>query len=282
MTSPTLIDEIVAEVRFHNSSATPQEVSEGVASILSKEILPEVLKNLTLPRFPSYRSVATAERSRKKRKTRLDRSKGLGDSRRVIQQIEYVRTRMGWDGSDDLKPTVYITDSPSLHYVPKTYSPLAREGPRKEALRKESDVEKEPQPTEKESDNGTSQKIPKPIEKNPIVLSETAQRKIVSEPIFEEVFKNIEIQLRNAIVNRKLETEIDVTCKTDVEISSWNKCVLTVHPSSDLDFKARMNIATVFDLIVRKTINDLKNSADGNAIEYLKNLNRNLFVHVDL
>ena len=178
-------------------------------------------------------------------------------------------------------PKAYTTDSAGLYYLPKAELPLIQEELDKQ-MGKDSDLKRSPHPTKKETVDGTFQKIPKPTEENLITLSETTQRKIVSEPIFEAFFKNVEVQLRSIIASRKLETEIDVTYKTDEEIPSWNKCVLKVHPPPNLNFNARMNISTIFDITIRKTINDLKKNADSNTLEYLKNLNRNLFVHIDL
>lgn len=71
-------------------------------------------------------------------------------------------------------------------------------------------------------------------------------------------------------------------CKSDVEIPSWKKCVLTIHPPSELTFDERMNISTIFDVAIRKTINEMKKEADVTTTDYLKNLNRSMFVHIDL
>ena len=282
MQSLTLFGEIISEVRLHNPNATPQEISEGLTAILGKEILPQILKNLSLPEFPSQRSLATERRgSRRKQKTAIATSPDLDSRRRAMQGIEIVRIKLGWDGGDDLLPKVYTANSASLYYSPKAELPLVQEG-LGEQLEKDSNRKIDPQSTKKEIGDGTLQTTPKLIEKNLITLSETAQRKIVSDPIFEAFFKNVEVQLRSIIDSRKLETEIDVICKTDEEIPSWNKCVLEVHPPPDIDFNARMNISTIFDITIRKTINDLKKNADDTTLEYLKNLNRNLFVHIDL
>src|SRR4030042_5967489 len=48
MQSLTMLEEIISEVRLHNPNATPQEISEGITAVLGKEILPEILKNLSL------------------------------------------------------------------------------------------------------------------------------------------------------------------------------------------------------------------------------------------
>jgi len=282
MQSLTLLEEIISEFRFHNPNATPQEISEGITAILGKEILPELLKNLSLPEFPSYRSLIISEGSgaRGKRKMVIGKAPNLDNRRRAIQGIENVRIKLGWDGGDDLLPKAFTADSASL-YLPKSELPLIQEE-LDEQIREDSDFRKSPDPVQKEAVNGPFQKIPKPIEKNIITFSETTQRKIVSDSLFEVFFKNVEVQLRSIIDTRDLKTEIDVICKTDEEIPSWNKCILKVHPPSNLDFKARMNISTIFDITIRKTINELKKNADGNTLEYLKNLNRNLFVHIDL
>lgn len=284
MASLTLLDEIIAEVRLHNPSATPQEISDSIAAIIGNEILPEVLKNLTLPKFPSYRSIATAEARSTKGKIRTGTEKpiNLADRRRIIQQVEHVRTQMSWDGINNVKPRIYVKDSPSLFYTPKTDMLPSIEAMRKEELEKKPDFEKETEPRKKETINGTFQKMTKQPERNIIVLSDTTQEKVVSEPIFEAVFKNIEVQLRNLIASRNLKTEIDVICKSDVEIPSWKKCVLTIHPPSELTFDERMNISTIFDVTIRKTINEMRKDADDTTTDYLKNLNRTMFVHIDL
>jgi hypothetical protein len=280
----TMLDEIIAEVRLHNPSATPEEISEGIAAIIGNEILPEVLKNLSLPKFPSYRSVATAEARSAGAKIRMGTEKPikLTDRRRIIQQVENVRTQMSWDGVNDAKPKIYVKDSPNLFYAPKTDLLPSLEAMRKGELKRKSDSEKEREPRKKGTVNGTFQKMIEQQERNIIVLSETAQEKVVSEPIFEAVFRNVEVQLRNLIADRNLKTEIDVSCKSDVEIPSWKECVLTIHPPSDLTFDQRMNISTIFDVTIRKTIAEMGKDADGTTTDYLKNLNRSMFVHIDL
>ena len=152
----------------------------------------------------------------------------------------------------------------------------------RESLQIKPSAQEDPEEAKEEIVNSTNQKIPQEPDNNIIKFSEKTQRKIVNEPIFESVFKDVEIKLRNIISTRKLSTDIDVECKFDEEISTWNKCVLTIHPPSDLNFEQRMNISTIFDVTIRKVINEMKKNADPRTSEYLKDLNRNLFVHVDL
>jgi hypothetical protein len=284
MHSSTLLEEIISEVKLHNPNATPEEISEGIAAVLDKEILPEILRNVSLPEFPSYRSIAIAEGRgvRGKRKKAIMKSPELVGRRRAIQHVEDIRIELGWDGGDDLMPKAYIADSASLYYLPKADLPLVQEELDRQ-LGKDSNLKRDPQPTEKETVNGPFQKFPKqPEMRDLIVLSETAQRKIVSEPIFEKLFKNIELQLRTLIATRELRTEIDVACKSDIEISSWKKCVFEVHPPPELNFDERMKISTIFDIAIRKEIKELTKNADPSTIEYLQSLNRSLFIHIDL
>lgn len=277
MKSLTLVDEMVAQIRLHNPAASPEEISEAIAGILGEEIFPNALKNLTLPQFPSYRVVlAETKKIKERRGAKASDPTGINYRRKIIQQIEYVRTEMGWDGIDDVTPKIRVTNSPTLNYPLKTDLPQP-----KEKMKKEIDSKKETEESHKETIHSTNQPMPIKPEKDVITLSETAQRKIVSEPIFEEVFKNVETKLRGLIESRNLKTEIDVVCKSDFEIPSWNKCVLKVHPPSNLAFTKRMNISTTFDITIRNTIKDLKTSSP-EATEYLDNLNRNLFVHIDM
>ena len=280
----TLLDQIITEVRLHNPSATFEEISAGIAKIVGNEILPKVLKSVSLPDFPTYRSVETAEARSTKRKIRKgdERPISLAERRIIIQQVEYVRGKMGWDGGDDVKPEMRVKNSPSFLYAPRTDLLLPTEVTKKEGQVGKTAFEKEVESPKKETVDGTFQKMVKQPEKDIIILSNTAQEKVVSEPIFEMFFKNVEVQLRSLIASRDLRTEVDVTCKSDMEIPSWKKCVLTIHPPSELTFNERMNISTIFDVTIRKAIDEMKRNANETTVDYLKNLNRSIFIHIDL
>jgi hypothetical protein len=279
MTSLTVLDELVAEIKLQNPDATPEEIYEVIAVSLSKEILPEVVKSLVLPEFPTYRMVELeqSKRLKVKRKSKNDQFANLGQRRSLIQDIERVRTEMGWDGVNNMRSTSFIANSTTLLFEPRRNFPMTR----KISLRK-PDFKEEFEEKEKETIHSTSQQMPIQTEKDIFTLSETTQRKIVTEPMFEAIFKKVEMQLRGIIINRALQTEIEVVCQSDLEIPSWNKCILKVHPPSTLGFNEKMNISTLFDITIRNVIKSLKETATPEEANYLQDLNRNLFVHIVL
>jgi hypothetical protein len=133
-------------------------------------------------------------------------------------------------------------------------------------------------------ENGkTSPNVFLPLEpKRQIVLSEEIQRKVVSEPSLEEVMKIIETGMRKLIDDREIDASVEVSFRSDLEMPSWKRYVIVVDPQANLKFKDRMNLWTVFDVTVRKGIADLAKNADDNKKKYLSELNRNLFVHLEL
>ena len=53
--SASLLEEVTAQIKASNPNASPEEITESILSLLSKEILPAVLKNMSLPKFPTAR-----------------------------------------------------------------------------------------------------------------------------------------------------------------------------------------------------------------------------------
>ncbi len=276
MISLNPLQELASYIKSNYPEASPEEISEIAFAILSQEILPEVFKSIKLPDFPTYRMVA---------KNKADTLKGittenpvdLNNRRRIIQQIEDVRYEMGWDGIDDLTSrNFHVTNSTNLNNFTENISAKARDS------QKRTEVETEP---DKKRDNkrseGNSIKLEEPS-KDYISLSDTAQNKVVSELIFEELLRKIEIELRKTVISRNLKAEIELICKTDAEISSWNKCILKIRPLDNLKFEERMNISTIIDLLVRKIITEMKKTADQDTSNYLRDITRNFFVHIDL
>lgn len=275
--SLTLLEEIIAEIKLRNPNGSPEDIFEGVSAFLSTEVLPDVIKNIILPRFPTYREVSFEKKKAKSKiETKANSYKSLSYTRIMIQQIESVRNDMGWDGVDDTMPKISINDFTSPYYEPRNLRYT------KENLRSKRQVEHESEEKAEEIVNATVQKVPKESNKDIICLSDTTQRKIVEEPLFGQVFKNVELQLRDVIAKRQLETKVDVEWKNDIEFSNWQKCIVRIHPKKSCTFNEKMNISTLFDVTIRHQINELKKEADDNTKEYLNNLNKDLFVHIDL
>jgi hypothetical protein len=273
----TLLERIATEARLSNPNANPEEIVEGIKKTINEEIIPRVIKNIALPKFPSYREIELAQFKRIKVKpnAKTEMGNNLGSRRSLIQQIEGIRNDMGWDGINDTRPQFFLNDSPNI-ISPMADLPITRPLGKKRELK-----EKEREDNQEVADTIAKEK-PGETSKNVISLSESTQRKIVIEPIFGKFFENVELQLRDTIAKRQLETEIDVECKNDIEFSSWNKCVIKIHMKKSMEFNEKMNISTVFDVTIRKQLNELKKNADEGTVKYLDALNKNLFVHIDL
>ena len=278
MSEQSLLDELVAQIRASNPNATEDEISDGIDSLLSKEILPSVLKNLSLPKFPSARDESfEAKRLKSSQGSKVEKLAQVHQRRSLIQQVEQVRTAMGWDGINDTTPKMQISNSSSIYPLIRLNFASKNAKIRKPIKKIEAESE-----MEKETINATAQKINFLIDKNVIDLSESTQRKIVSEPLFETFFKGAEIKMRQAVSTREPETKIEVLCNIDEESPDRTKCLVKIHPRKDLDFKGRMKLSTVFDIIIRTEIRSLQEKADIEGKKYLQGINRNLFVHVDL
>ena len=187
---------------------------------------------------------------------------------------------MGWDGVDDTAPKAYISDTPLIYRQFKRDMTSKNEKINRE-LKNEDTLTIDPSDVKEEIINANTQKLQVTGNVNVIKLSDLAQRKIVSEPLFEEFFERTEKKIRAFIETKEPGILIDVQCDQDEESPSRDKCVIQVHSSSNIDFKQRMKLSTIIDITIRREIKALKNAPNGN-LQYFQNLNRNLFVHVDL
>lgn len=276
MSQKTLYDEIVTQARIHNSSASSVEILESVLDIISKEVLPTVFKNLGLPEFPSWSMLAFEERGRRKRK-RGDTPRKLVERRAVIQQVECLKRRMGWDGGNSVTGTPYFPDSDNVEFLPTSdLSSVKKTMPHE--LNYAEEIKNRFLEPDKPYPN-----VLLPMEpKQSVVLSEEIQKKIVSEPIIEEAFKRIEVQIRNLVAERKLETNVEMSFRSDPEIPSWKKYVIMIIPPASVDFKARMNIRTLFEIAIRKEMDDLLKKTGEDRERCLNQLDKSLFLHIEL
>lgn len=278
MIGKSLLAELVTQIQVNNPSVTEDDITEGIIQLLSREILPNVIKNLSLPKFPSAMDEGLeSKKLRGIRGSKTGRIAHVHERRSLIQQVEQVKNVMGWDGVDDIIPKIEVSASNSIYRFGRIY-PLS-----KNERRKSNEYEDINEPEiEKQIINSTAQKLKPREEKNVIALSDSMQTKIVTEPLFETFFKNIEVKMRQAIFNRAPDTTVDVLCDPDQDSPDRLKCLIKIHPPEGLDFKARMNLSTVFDTIVRNEIKFFQEMACPEGRKYFQDINRNLFVHVDL
>jgi len=278
MSAQTLLTEILSETRNYNPQASLNEIAEGLFSIIEREIIPKVLMDISLPKFPSWKDLIVRSRELQRTKKRIKPTGNLTERRLLIQQVESLKQMIYWDGGDTTIHFPPLSDLGNLSRLLAQFDlPSVKEQIPKHELGKAKELALE------EPDNPYLRISPSPETKYNFTLSEELQHRIVSNYRFEEIFRRIEISLRELVAERSLKTNINIDVKSDIEIPSWEKYIFKISPSSKLSFKERMNIWTTFDIRIRNSIQMLRKMAvDSEQIEYLENLNRNLFVHIEL
>jgi len=273
MTNPQIsFNEILVELKKYNPHASADDISAGVISILEREILPRAIRYMTLPDFPSWVDMSIRKSGRLPKK-RLKSTESLEKRRITIQQIEGVKRELYWDGGTVSKPTDSFPDAGFIISRPEMNLSSAWQLIQPE--------EKSVIPIEQPNDP-YGRRLSLPRERFQIVLQKEIQEKIISDVLFEDVFRKIETSIRELVDSRNLEGSIDVSFRTDHEITSWNKYVIAINLPSQIEFKERTKIWTIFDLTIRNKLRELADKADGEMKEYLNDLNKKLFVHIKL
>jgi hypothetical protein len=272
MAPKILLSEIVTEAINHNPYASPEQVLDGIVSIMEKEVLPLVIRDLSLPDFPSWAKM-TIELKGRKAKKKFRPKETLKEKRAIIQQVEYLK-KLNWDGINTSAPSIHFSDHDDLMGIPQLGMSFEIEPKRRRPRAKVPAIESAHRPYAS---------IPFALErKNPFVLSSEIQEKIISDSRFEGLFKNVEVSVRKLIETRNLEAYLNVFSKSDLEIPTWEKYVITINLPSRMSFEERMKIWEIFDLTIRSKIADLAKKADEKTREYLDNMNKKLFVHMEL
>jgi len=273
MTPEIPFTEILVEIKKYNPHASPDEISAGVITLLEKEILPRAMQYMSLPRFPSW-SDLSIQKSGRQPKKRIGRPKRSLEKRRIaLQNIERAKQELHWDGGTIPLPTYAYSDADSIISPPETnlssaWQPLRPK--KKETIPLEQRV----------APYGA--KLPLTKERFQIIFQKEFQAEILSDTVFEDVFSKLEITIRELIDSRNLEGNIDVSFRTDHEIPSWKKYVIVIDLPPQVEFEERTKIWTIFDLTIRNKLRKLTDKADGEMKDYLNNLNKKLFVHIEL
>lgn len=272
MSPQTLLSEILNEAANLNPHASPQQILEGFFNILEREVLPSVIRDTSLPTFPSWAKI-TADMKRMRVKKKFRPKETLKEKRSIIQQVEFLR-KLNWDGVDTATPNIYFSGHDNLISLPQLgMSFEIKPAPEKSAVKAPS----------QEIAHKPYSSVPFPSRKrNRFSLSNEIQEKIISDTRLENVFRNVEISIRRLIETRNLETYLDVSSKSDLEIPTWEKYVITVSLPPRMNFDEKMKIWEIIDLTIRGKISDLSKKVDQKTREYLDEINKKLFVHMEL
>jgi len=274
MSSHTLYDQILSVAQSLNPEASTDDILDGLVTILENEILPEVLQYMELPKFPSYSAILHSESTGRLVKKKFEPTETLRKRRIMIQRIEALKRQLGWDGNNEMRTLAYFSNSSNVAVIPELHVSPAEK--RKHYLEKPEMLAPE------KIDEPYPKIIPPPKAPYQIILSEAFQKKILSDSMLENVFRDIEVGMRQLIASRNFETDVDVTLQNDFEIPSWEKFVINIIPLTPMSFKEKMNVWTLFDIAIRNKIMDLAKDADEKTKESLRDLNKRLYLHIEL
>jgi len=277
MNSQTLISKIVTEAMNYNPNASIDDILGGIFTIMEREVLPAVFKGVSLPDFPSWSDIVIESKKGKIiRKGPRPSTHLLKERRLIIQQIEYLRQKLDWNGNKTLTTYPYLANFDNLIGIPETGQPSIKMEPK-------YDGEETRVPFIEDLGKTYPSILPALKPKYQITFSNLVQEKIISNPLFERIFSKIEVSLRRLIEERNLEANVEVFFQSDIEIPNWEKSVITIKDLPlKMTFEDKMKIWEIFDLTVRSRIAELAEEMDENTRKYLKDLNRNLFVHMEL
>ena len=273
MSEHPFVSEIITEASYHNPEASPNELLEGIVNLMENEILPKVLKGLSLPTFPSAMELLMESRGRRLKKRFRTRTT-LDQTRVLIQQFEHIKRQLfGYRDNSSVEPIIDFTDFDDF---------IKPFGLNRSSIEEKLEYNGEPirVPTMERADKPYPSILPFPIVEHQIVLSEEIQDKIVSDPLFEKIFKDTETEIRELAFSYPFEN-LDVSIRSDYEIPDWKRTILTL-TVPPMSFEEKMKLWQRYDLRIRKRIAETAKHMDESNRKRVEILNKNLFIHIDL
>lgn len=263
---PTLRDELVSSILLSNPRLSSQEVSEQIAALIEREILPTVLSKLRLPRLPSPLSLKQRElmqlRYRKGRVTDFRENVGF------MQDLE--KLRLEYYGSDLTNEDYYTRGLIGNTQIP--FHQVVRYFKKKEESPPEPDV------IQQKSDVSPSLDTPERIIRKPsrlITFDSNIAEKITSDPNFEMIIADVESKIRKEYDRETLNVYFSFSIRKDIVGPHREKTIIRIS-LPDCSFDEKMKYWDKIDADIRNVIKTL----DVTEPER-KAINRNLFTHVE-
>ncbi|MDH5461167.1 MAG: hypothetical protein OEZ29_01625 [Candidatus Bathyarchaeota archaeon] len=273
MNEHSFVSKIITQASYHNPEAFPNEILQGIVNLMENEILPAVFTALSLPEFPSAMKVFRESRDRR-RKKRFRRKASLEETRVLIQQLEYIKRRLiGYRDSSSIEPMVDFSDFDNF---------MAPYESNRSLIRERLEFNGEPMkvaPVERPSKPYVSTLPPTRV-KHQINLSQDIQDRIMSDSLFENVFKAVETEIRELAPSHPFEI-LEVSLHSDCELPDWERTILTL-TLPPMSFENKMRLWQRYDIRIRKRIAEVASQMDKSHRKRVEALNKNLFIHVDL
>lgn len=277
----SLFTEIVSELRRNNPDASPEELSESLIEVMEREILPNAIKNMRLPSPPSSLQVRLEELRLRRVKKKFRKPSSLKKRERLIREFEYVKYQFNGGRADSpfFAPEISLTDldNPKRLLFELSNNPsvqevfLKKDGISIESIPKERTVI----PYTKLVKEKEKVKFPK------FVITQEIQNKIVSDSLFRDIFRAIEITVKGFVTTYPSKIDLTASLHTDLEIPEWKKVVLGIN-APGVDFDQKMTLWDIIDAKIREAIAEIMQHAGPSERRSIEDINRNLFTRMEL
>lgn len=263
---PTMCDELVSSIFLSDPTLSPQEVSQQIATLIERDILPTVLSRLRLPRLPSPLSLKRKEliqiRYGKRRDTDFQENVGF------VQDLE--KLRLEYDGSDATNEDYYIGGLIGNTQMP--FHQVVRH------FKKEEESVPEPDIIQQKLGISSLLETPEITMRKPsrlVTFDSNIAEKITSDPNFEMIIADVESKIRTDYGHETLNVYFSFSIRKDMVDPHREKTIIRIN-LPDCSFDEKMKYWEKIDADIRNVIKAL-----GVTEPERKAINRNLFIHVE-
>lgn len=283
----TLLSCVVDELLLRYPQATPQAISQALINSIENEILPMAVKTMKLPPPPSKMQLLL-EKKRMERQKKKYRQSTKEKEKTVIEEFETLKYILNGYFNDYTTEEQLLALDGSFNDSGSRYTFLDTSFHR-EIIEKYDGISTSPKvgysraekPTEQEKGNPYSKKLFRPEKRPPnFIISREVREKIWADLTIREVVSSIETQLRE-ISTHFPKMAFSIYVKNDEEIPTWEKIIVNLKFPS-LDIRKKLELWDKVDAQIRKRILDSTRAIDGSNETELQNINRKLFIHLDL
>jgi hypothetical protein len=284
---PSLIEEVVNEITLYTPEATSDQIANYLIQLMEKEILPEALRRVSLPRRPSpLEELRIKHWLRRVRKRRRAIEEQRLEIWRVVEQFESVRHAINGfpvDISDFRPRELGFHDGTNVFRERRLFQgTLSRRGllrgdgfPIIESM----DVKKRIEELGKVLPYNPYKE--KEERKPRFYFDRIVQHKILADTLFSRNVSFIESAAKLFALSKTLQADFFLSFRRDSEIPEWKKYILTINVPG-IDFDTKMKLWDEFDAFIRERIRERLLHAPKEEAKKLKKLNKTLFTRVEL
>jgi len=283
----SMMEELVNQIAFNVPEATAEQISDYLVQLMEKEILPQALRNATLPSRPSpleeFRLRQWLKRVGKKRRP-LEEKKLK--SWHIIEQFELLKHAVNGhplDISDLKRRELDYFDGTSVF---KGMSPLHGTLLRRKPLRGDGIPVVEPGDVKKRIEKLEKVRPYSPFKEREEIESRFyfdrfVHDRISANQLFSRTVSTIESAAKLFALSKSIQANYFLSFRKDLEIPEWKKYILTMNVGG-LDFEKKMKMWDEFDAFIRERIKERLLHAPEEEAEELKKLDKVLFTRFEL